>query len=442
MKLTLLFACIGLLLSGCSNHLEPLQEEIQKNREFNHDWVTSFQAPYLDLLIIELLDSNQRVEIAYNDLVKGKLTTKLKEYEHSIGMSAGISSSHSRKLDSSQNTANTYSSSFGLTYTVDVFGKKNKEEQRSQLENIQLIHNYFDTIDSTVTELVEEYVNLATVNQKITLLGQLVNVHEKLVSIEKGRYKHGVSLNEVIHQEEVNMEATLVELKRLKESRTSGLNQVQSLIGKHISTSPDNFGRLEDLQIPELNLSSLDKLAYYRNDVIISNINMNKSAVELDISKLNLYPEISFSAVLSGGSDKVKKLLENPFGTISSSIIFPFIELHKINVDIEIASITVKQAQSEYESTLLNAVHEINETLMSVYTNRKQHLLAEARLELAIESLTSSEQKMQYGIASNKEVLNSQINMLQSKVSLLDARSDSLLALIRFCNATAFKGCR
>ncbi|WP_455291468.1 TolC family protein [Vibrio parahaemolyticus] len=442
MKLKLPFICIGLLLSGCSNHLEPVQEEIQKNRDFNHDWVTSFQAPYLNLLIIELLHSNQRIDIAYNELIKGKLTTKLKEYEHSIGMSAGISSSHSRKLDSSQNTANTYSSNFGLTYTLDVFGKKNKEEQSYQLDNVQLIHNYFDIADSAVTELVEEYVNLATANQKIILLGQLANAHKKLVSIEKERYKQGVSLNELIRQEEVNLEATLVELKRLKESRISSLNEVQSLIGKHINTSPDNFGTLDDLQMPEMNLSALDTLAYYRNDVITSEINMRKSAIELDISKLNLYPEISFSAVVSGGSDKVKELLENPFGTISSSIIFPFIELHKINVDIEIASITVKQTQSKYESTLLDAVHDINKTLMSVYTNRKQHLLAEARLELARESLTNSEQKMQYGTASNKEVLNSQINMLQSKVSLLDARSDSLLALIRFCNATAFRGCR
>jgi len=441
MKLKPLFIYIGLLLSGCTNHLESIQEEIQQNRELNHDWVTSFQAPYLESLISEQLHNNQDINIAYNNIAKGKLTAKLQEYENSIGMSMSVSSSHSRKLDSSQNTTNTYSSNFGLTYTLDVFGKKNKEEQRTQFENIQLIHNYFDIKDSAVTELVEEYINLATVNEKLILTGQLANTYEKLINIEKGRYQQGVSLNELVRQEEINLEATLLELKRLKDTQTSSLNTIQSLIGKHIDLSPDKFGQLDDLQIPKLDLDTLDTLAYYRNDVMTAEINMRKSAVELDISKLNLYPELSFSAAISGSGDKIKKLLENPLGTISSSIIFPFIELHKKNVDIEIASITVKQSQSEYESTLLKAVHQINDALMSIYTSRKQHLLTEARLELAKENLTNSELKMQYGSASNKEVLNNQINKLQSKVLLLDARSDSLLALVRFCNATAFRGC-
>jgi outer membrane protein TolC len=431
---------------GCSNNviLNDSDFDVVNSENVSHEeWWKSFKDPKLNALVEELSNNNLQLQSLNKKIRISELGILSNQYENGASINAGVTSSHNRRLDVSENTTNAYSSSIGIGYTFEPYGKKMKGEQLTILDMKSSYQEFKKLRLSLIKDLVNAYIKLGTLSEKIDFYKSLQKIHYDLLVIENARYQQGMTLVTSLNEVKLTIKSTQSQIDNIYNSQQEIINTIRNLINDYsFNLTPLSTYVTNKSLWPIIDLSKPSNLIQFHPDVIQAKINIQRSILDLDIKKLNIYPEISLSANLSGGGEKILELLNNPLGSIASSIVFPFFELHKKNLDIEISSLELKNSYVELEGILSSSLNDLNNIVLEIQTSHVNQELAKQSFSTLTKNLDVMEMKWRYGSASTEEVLKLKEDVIRSQISLLEHDENVLLSLVSFCHVTAFEGCK
>ncbi len=439
MKLIILLC--SFFFTGCSHHANKLNQSIDKQlQKSNLDYII-FESKYLQHLLSIQSQYNHEILISRNEIEKKKLVLLKGIYDKSLNLNYSLSSSSSKDLSKSGHSTNNNSSGLGLSYTFDLFQKEDKIHESVFLNNMSFLHSHLSLRTRISAQLIKEYINLLNINEKTRKFELIVHINTELLKMKKKEVALGASTKDTLYDVEYALFYSKLLLNNAIKQRSNLIKNIPTLLGKEVNIDLLNLDGLYDLKCPDIYLDDLTSLPKLRNDVLISHYKLKESILLHNVSELNLYPELTLSAVFSTGSSKFSNLFENPLGSISAAVTFPFVEYHKRKIDIDYASISILQHQKEYEHVLLEAVTDINSSLLNVYLAQEEHHLNKKHRNIAYLKLSNAQLAKNNGVMSHKDILSHRTKLIESEISMLDSYANTLTSLVDFCVSTNFAGC-
>jgi len=288
---------------------------------------------------------------------------------------------------------------------------------------------------AVILNTINACINLFKAHQAIALVKENLQQAEQRVKDFTSLEQNGLmARNDLLKAElqSANIELTLLDAESNYKLACVNMNIMMGL-PEQIILIPDRNG----LTLP----SNIKTIEAYEQDALqnrkdISAIAERKKAADLNIKSVQTekYPNIS----LTGGyiaADIPKFLSVYNAVNIGIGVKYNIASLWKTNTKIQQATIKVKQLQSSEEILNDNIRLQINQAYQAYLVSVKKIEVLQKSVIQATENYRITKNKYENALTTTTELLDADVALLLSKLSVTNAKADSFMAYNRLLHA-------
>jgi len=442
LSLLLLTACVGALpepeadLNTLGVDSLPADYSQRTFDQFSaFAWLGSFKSADLNFLVEKAIKAN-------HTLAQEAAAVRLAEQNVRISDSTlwpnlGLSISTQRD-DTGIGSATQFGLSLTAGYEVDLWGKLNAAQQRSQIDLARQQASYLETERTLVRDVVNAGFDASSATQLLGLLNQrFTNLTESLDVIERG-YRSG--LNDAL---DVYLSRNTLELERAgiasqQQVQFESLTRLELLLGDYPAAKLIAPANLQSLHLEPIAAGIPANLLKRRPDIQQAWLELLSADAGVAIAQRNRFPTLNLSGSLSDSSQELDQLLDG--GSLvwraAASLIQPLFQGGRLAALEQQAKIRLEQKEKRYLQVVFRALAEVENALSrgqalnaryEAFVQAEQN--ADAALELAFDQYQRGLAPYTTVLESQRRAFDAQTTLIQLQNQQLKNRVDLLLAL-------------
>lgn len=421
--------------------------EPEATQEFPTDdqWWRLFGDPLLDSLIAEgeranfnLLQAGRRIAIARQSVAKARSA-----FWPSLSVSGGWNkirqSGDENVREGDAVTVDYFSAGADMQWEIDVFGKVRKDVEMQQASYRASRADYASVSISVCAQIASSYIKLRTLQRQLEVTLDHVEEQRKVMKITEARFDTGLASMLDVSQARTVYYSTLASLSSLRTSVAVTVNALAVLTG---SMPAEMAGRLSaPAALPEADMlvpaSVPSDLLRRRPDVVVAEEQLAVSAAAVGVAKKDFLPVLSLAGSIGTSAHRFGDLMSRRSltYTIAPQLSWTIFDGFARRAAVASAKEQMLASIDAYNLTLLTAVQEVDDALIS-YTNAVAY-------EQSLQKVTEAAQKAaDLSLDRYKQGLDAFINVAQAQITLLqynneavEARGESLTALVNLYKA-------
>ena len=282
--------------------------------------------------------------------------------------------------------------------------------------------------DAVIINTINACINLFKAREAIVLVKDNLAQSQQRVKDLSNLEKNGLlARNDLLKAElqSSNIELTLLDAESNYKLACVNMNLMMGL-PEQTELIPDRNG----LALPE----SVKTIEEYEQDALqnrhdIAAISIRKKAADVNIKsvKTEYYPSVAFT----GGyiaADIPKFLSVTNAVNVGIGVKYNLSSLWKTKTKIQAATARVKQIEASQNMLSDNIRLQINQAYQTYLVSRKKIEVLEKSVLQATENYRITKNKYDNSLATTTELLDADVALLQSKLSVTNAKADSFLA--------------
>ena len=327
-----------------------------------------------------------------------------------------------------------YNASLGVNYTLfDGLGRKYNYKQLKETYNLTELQAR-QTIENTYLQLFTTYFQIARLSENTNNLQEALTISKRRLQRAKYQYDYGQStkLEYLNAQVDVNNDSiTLISAKQQLSNAKRGLNVIlgqKKEVNYNVETNVD-FNKM-------MNLENLKEKVLKNNALLNQNEkNLAISEFNLKVNKATYLPTLNFNASYGFNRTENENLV-NPFGArlITSDGLNAGLNLSWNIFDggtrktrVANAKIAIENQQLQLEQQKITIENNLNNTWEN-YKNQLFILKAQETNVLTTQNnFERTQERFKLGQISSVEFRQAQINLINSKTALNNAKFDAKL---------------
>ncbi|MFH2220193.1 MAG: efflux transporter outer membrane subunit [Pseudomonadota bacterium] len=385
-------------------------------------WWTMLDDPELNRLIERAAAGNLDVKQAEARLREARGQRSIVEADlfPTLDATGTATRSHSSKNMGSGTARTLYSTSFDAGWEIDVFGGVRRSVEAADANLMARQEDLRDVMVSLMAEVALNYIEIRTYQARLTTAEANIRNLEETCQLTQWRYQAGLTDELDVQRALSSLESIRARVPTLRISLEAAKNRVAVLIG----TQPGELhGELEAARpVPVVPLAvavgvPADVLRQ-RPDVRVAERELAAQTVRVGVATADLYPKFTLNGfigfdALSTGSLWTEGSRSDSFGPRITWRIF---NAGAIRQNIEVQSAKQEQALAGYEATVLSALEETENALVSYVEehHRRDGLILAVRA--AQQAFDLAQYKYQAGVIDFTSLLDAQ----RSLISLQD----------------------
>jgi len=358
-------------------------------RDLPFEWWQLFQSPALNALIAQSFNANPTVASAQAALAAAQELVRAQRGFFYPTVAAGFQGERVKVAGN-----NTQSSSIGIQgngdnlgqplqpavplyykfYTAqlsvgfvpDVFGANRRQveslEAQTDAARFALEATYITLASNVAAAAIQE----ASLRAQIQATRQIIDADEKSLKILEDQFQMGYAMRIDVAAQE----AALAQAETLLPPLQTQLDQTRDLIRALAGNlpnqeMPETF-ELDALQLPpELPVSLPAKIIEQRPDVRAAEAQLHAANAQVGVAVAAMLPQFSITGTLGGTADQIPWLFRGggSFWTITGGVTQPIFEGGTLLHTKRAADAALKQAATQYQSTVLAAYQNVADTL-------------------------------------------------------------------------------
>jgi outer membrane protein TolC len=330
--------------------------------------------------------------------------------------------------------AKTYNASLGVNYTIfDGFGRKYNVEQLKQTYNLTELQAR-ETIENTYLQLFTTYFQIARLSENTDNLAEALTISKQRLQRAQYQYDYGQSTKLEFLNAQVDVNNDSISLIAAKQQLNNAKRGLNVILGKETATNftvetnveYNNMLSFEDLKTKTMQNNSL--LKQNEQNIAISEFNVK-------INKATYLPSLNFNASYGYNRTRNENLI-NPFGAklITSdglnaglNLTWNIFDGGSTKTRVANAKIALDNQQILLEQQKLN----IENNLKNTWENYKNQLFILRAQEQNVQSnqnnFDRTQERFKLGQISSVEFRQAQINLINAKTALNNAKFDAKL---------------
>lgn len=445
MKKLILPVVISLLLSGCGSFLKS---EYQRPElivptgwqttnsgtawaQHSPHWWALFNDSQLTQMINDMLRSNNDLAAAGIRLQQARLDSSLADTNLTPDVTVSGEANNSKNLRKNTAANESYSSSIGLSYELDLWGKLASTREQAEWTLKATALDRQNTALTLIGTTAQYYWQIASLNQKMANSLRSIELAQQTEEIARSRFQSGyVSQLDVVQAQQT----VLVQknsYRDLVQQRTEARNALAILFNRPPAMHQPERSGLDVTQSipfnPDVPLSVIGR----RPDVQSAEWQLRAALAGSDVAKLGFYPTLSLSATFGAGSSLFREWFSNPTRALGTSLALPFIQWNTVQLTIARSELDVQQAAITFRSKVYSALADVEKSLSLRDTWEQQKRDAQLSLELSQQSVVLAKSQYLAGAVSMDDWLNAQNTLLSSESQLIDMQNSYLNATMQ-----------
>ncbi|AKP34407.1 efflux transporter outer membrane subunit [Yersinia aleksiciae] len=436
---------IALLLTGCgsllkSDYQRPMLSVPDEWRVkdsgggyLNHSvhWWENFDDPQLSESINRMLVSNNDLAAAGLKLQQARLTAGLTNTNMTPNVTLNGTGSNTRSLNENTQPRESYSTSLGLSYELDLWGKLARAREQSAWLVNATEQDRQETALSLIGITADLYWQIAKFNQQLGYQQTALAISQETLKMVQSRLAAGDASEIELLQAQQSLLDRQNQYQNLEQQREAARNAMALLFNR----APD-YRQAErqslDLQqqVPIAESLPLQVIAQ-RPDVQAAEWRLRAALAGSDVAKLNFYPTLSLGATLDAGSAVFSQWFSNPSRTLSASGALPFLQWNTVQLTIDQSKLDVQLAAVDFRRKVYSALKDVDDAMTQRLSYQKQKQNQWQNLQLSQRRLSLTNSQYQAGAISFQTLLDAQDALLTSETSLLELQYNYLNATMK-----------
>jgi multidrug efflux system outer membrane protein len=375
-------------------------------------WWKTFQSVELNALINEALTNSPTIQQSWARLAQAEaLAVKAGAARYpSLDYSASASGIRNSATDS---TAENYSLGLNAAYEVDLWGRIKSQTEAAALDR-EASREDLNTVAITLSsQVASRWVGIVAQQLQTEVIRLQLQSNQTTEELIELRFRKSLSSALDVYQQRQTVAATESQIPKAELREELLRNELAVLIGQSdfqslvvTDTKLPNIGQLPSIGIPA------DVLAN-RPDVRKAGLQLQSADWQVSAARADRLPAIRLTASANYADSNAADVFDDWIANLAASVTGPIFDGGRRKAEVERSRAVVDERLAAYRATILNAIKEVEDALVS---EEKQHTFIRAldeRLEAARRSHEESVNRYRNGLIEYTTVLI-QLNTLQN----------------------------
>lgn len=437
-------------LSGAYLH-DSVPEAWQMTRQIyqtlptDDAWWKTFNDPVLDSLINRAVANNynvaaaiKRIELA-NKVVKEAQAAYFPTLSANAGWTRDQQSGAMVKPAVPSTKTSYFSLGATMNWEIDVFGRvKANADAKKAAYNVARA-DYDAVMVSLCANVATAYMHLRTYQEQLAVAKAHIKSQERVVDITQARYDADLGDMLEVTQAKIVLYGTQSSLPTLNSEVRTAMNTLSILLGEY----PDDLVKslFEYNPMPEYTQTVAagvpSDLLRRRPDIVEAEFQLAEYAANIGVAKKDFLPTLALTGSIGTYSHDIDGL----FGdhslsySIAPQLSWTIFDGLARNYRTAEAKLQFEAAVDDYNLTVLNAVKEVDNALLEYNATLEAIHLQEKVVEESKKSLDLSVDLYKSGLTAFSNVVDGQMNWLESQNSLVELKGKALTTLVAIYEA-------
>jgi NodT family efflux transporter outer membrane factor (OMF) lipoprotein len=384
-------------------------------------WWSAFGDQYLNELIESAVAGSIDLQIAAGRIERAEAligtagARRLPIIGGSGAAEYGIQSSSGGSTSSTES----YGLGVGLNWEIDVWGKLKKGVAAAEAEYKASGADWRSAYLVLVSEAATEYFRLRQMDEQIHLYQRSLENSERTLSLYSIRAEEDYVGRDVVLRQQAEVRRLQRELQDLERQRVIVENGLAVLTGKPAGELSIPSQRMRDkLQAVEVPAGLPADLLTRRPDILAAEYRVLAAYNLVGKARLDRLPSIALTTSGGSASASIGDLLTQWFLGAGPVISVPLFDPGR-RAEVEVRQADLKIASDQYRSVVIRAFQEVEDVLVNLSSRRMQQAIADQAVADLQNVRDISIAKLDEGLISQLEVLETERSLLQSEQAAL-----------------------
>jgi NodT family efflux transporter outer membrane factor (OMF) lipoprotein len=323
------------------------------------------------------------------------------------------------------NAFDTYQYGFDSTWEVDLWGKVRREVEAAKASVTSSEESRRDTLLISLAEVARDYLQLRGAQARLQIARDNLKSAQQSLELTRERALGGVTTDLDVANASAQVATFAAQIPPFEQQERELINALSLLLGQPPQALAAELMTARPVPPvpPQIPVGLPSELARRRPDIREAEAQLHAATATIGVAKADFYPSFTLS-----GSVGIQALQPWNLFTLAArqyafgpSVNIPIFEGGRLKATLALRKDQEKEAAVVYQRTVLNAWHEVDNTLtayQSEQRRRDQLVQAVAQNQRAV-SLAQS--RYQEGVADFLQVLDAQRSLFVTQQALADS---------------------
>jgi len=399
--------------------------------ELPERWWEEFKDQELNALVKEALSGSFSLQEAWARLDQARaLAVQAGSglYPDLTG-TAGASQGRQRTENGSADTQTTKDYSLGLasTYELDLWGRVRSEREAARLEVPATREDVNAAAMTVAAEVTNQWANIISQRMQKALLEEQLQINKTYLELVELRFQNAmVSALDVYQQRQV-VEQVKAQIPLIEAKEQLLMHELALLLGKPpqtpIEITSDTLPA--PVEIPATGLPA--DLLSSRPDIRSAGLRLYAADWQVAAARANRLPRISLTASASYRSGELNMLFNNWLLNLATNLTAPIFDGNRLAAEVDRAEAVADERLSAYRRTVVTAVKEVEDALVSEEKQRQHIKALEAEIAVARKALDRARDRYLKGLNDYLPVLTQLLTVQGLERDLIQRHTELLI---------------
>ncbi|MHC4436835.1 MAG: efflux transporter outer membrane subunit [Planctomycetota bacterium] len=305
----------------------------------------------------------------------------------------------------------TWAQDFTVNYIVDLFGKLKHSERAAWADMLASEASGQALTNSIIAGVINSRINIATIQRRLSIARANTESRQKTLEIVERRYAQGLAGPVDIRLARENLAASKAAEPAVELSLITARNALDVLLARPPGSSKDLPKTLEDLpDLEPVPIGVPARLLDRRPDVKAAELALRSANERIGVSIARLYPDLNLTANYGANGDEWRDIWQSYSETYAllMRLAQPIFRGGQIRAQIDAAKARYSELAANYAGTVLVAMREVEDALVSEQMLQSQLQYTERRFREAKAAEELSRQRYQQGLSAFLVVLETE----------------------------------
>lgn len=384
----------------------------------NIRWWSNFNDPILDTLIKVALEENQDVQIAAARIQESRARLGMTKadmwpkFNYTAVYNNGTMLA-GQPVDQSQ---------FGmggvtLDWEIDFWGKFRRANESERAKLLSTEFGLRAVQMSLISSVASTYYTMLDYQMRILISVKTLELRDSSLYIIEQRFENGIIPEIDVNQAQIQRAIAAASVPLYEREFAITENALSVLLGLNPTQIPTDLALTEQELPDSIPVGLPSTMLRRRPDILQAEQDVIAQNALIGVAVAQRFPAISITGLLGVATTDFSNLLGGGASwQVGASLLGPLFHFNKNKRRVEVERAKTEQVIFSYEKTVINAFREVENSLISIETSKRELVERENQVNAAVNARDLSAMRYDKGVTSYLEVLETQRGAFEAEL--------------------------
>jgi len=393
-------------------------------------WWEAFDDPQLNTLIEEALGHNFSLQQSWARLQQAQALAVRSGATLYPDLTLGAGASSQRSQKTTAETVDRYSLGLTSSYEVDLWGRIRSGRQAALFSAMASREDLNTAAITLSANVATRWIGIISQRMQKRLVKQQLEANLILQELVELRFRKSLASALDVFQQRQLVEQARAQLPLVEQAERQQLNELALLLGRTPFSLPQI--QAQSIEIPDdLPSTGLPvQLLTDRPDIRGAMQRLQAADWNVAAARADRLPHINLSVGAAYQTDELSLLFDNWLIDLAANMTAPLLDGRRRAAEVQRLQAVVTENLAAYRQTILTAIREVEDALVSEVKLREHLKGLEAQLDAAQKALNEARGRYRSGLSDYLPVVTQLLTVQNLERTQIQRRADVLTARV------------